>query len=108
MKKSIIIIAAVFVVSLITILYAAPGDVEIKLVISAAFVDDFSAGFLAAKPIPLIEAPNPNDPMVPEYTPKEWITEWLRRQALRMYVRGKKTIAEQAVVADPNVIQTVQ
>lgn len=91
----------------------APGDVEIILVIPAAKVADFSAGFLAKLPIPMIEDPaffaDPNSvgpvPMIPQYTPKEWITEWLRRQAMRAYRHGKVKLAQDAAIFDPNVIQ---
>ena len=117
MKKLII---SVLVVSLFCISYtairpafAAPGDVVITLVIPAAKVADFSAGFLAKVPIPLIAdpdwIPDPNTyepwPRVPEYTPKQWITEWLKRQAIRAYRHGKIKLAQETAIADPNAIQ---
>ena len=89
--------------------FAAPGDVEITLVIPAAKVADFSAGFLAKVPIPMIEDPasTPENPLpnIPQYTAKQWIREWLRRQALRAYRHGKIKLAQDVAVVDPNAIQ---
>ena len=100
MKK----LTALFIIIIVSILYAAPGDVEIILVIPAAKVADFSAGFLAALPIPMIEDPENPEEMINQYTPKGWITEWLRREAVRAYNHGKKKLAIQSAITDPNVI----
>ena len=79
--KELIVSLTIIVVSLTllicaTILYAAPGDVEITIVIPADKVADFSAGFLAKLPIPLMDDPastveNPL-PQIPKYTSKQW------------------------------------
>ena len=100
MKKLI----ALFVVIIVTVLYAAPGDVEIVLVIPAAKVADFSAGFLAKCPIPQIEDPDSGE-MINEYTPQQWIKEWIRRDVIRAYRHGKILLAQQAAISDPNAIQ---
>jgi hypothetical protein len=101
MKKLIVL----FVIVIVSILYAAPGDVEITLIIPAAKVADFSAGFLAAVPIPLITDPEDLEgEMIPQYTAKQWITEWLRREAVRAYRHGKKKLAIEAAITDPNVL----
>lgn len=114
-SKCALLTIAVLLLSVIAVtnLQSAPGDVVITLVIPAAKVADFSAGFLAKCPIPLIYdptwIPDPNDyglpPQIPEYTPKQWIKEWLRRQAVRAYRHGKIKLAQDAAIADPNVIQ---
>lgn len=101
MKK----LTALFVIVIVSILYAAPGDVEIILVIPAAKVADFSAGFLAALPIPQIEDPENPGEMIDEFTAKGWIKEWLKRDAMRAYRRGKVLLAQQAAIVDPNAIQ---
>ena len=111
MKKLIAIIAlTALLASCLTytaILFAAPGDVEITLRIRAEKVADFQAGFLAKCPIPMIE--DYSDPnaiaMVPEYTPKQWIKEWIRRDVMRAYRHGKILLAQQAAITDPNAIQ---
>ena len=102
MKKLI----ALFVVIIVTVLYAAPGDVEIVLVIPAAKVADFSAGFLAKCPIPQIEDPDNPGEMIDEYTAKQWIKEWIRQDVLRAYRHGKILLAQQAAISDPNAIQS--
>lgn len=90
----------------ISLAMAAPGDVEIILVIPAAKAVDFQLGFLAKCPIPLIEdMSDPNNiVMVSEYTPKQWITEWLRRQATRAYRHGKIMLAQQSAIVDPDIM----
>ena len=86
-------------------LYAAPGDIEIILVIPAAKVADFSAGFLAKCPIPqTIDPENPGQ-SIDKYTPKQWIKEWIKRDVMRAYRHGKILLAQQAAIADPNAIQ---
>ncbi len=110
MKKILLTIAVIMLIGCLTYsalrpAYAAPGDVEITLVIPAAKVADFSAGFLAKLPIPMIEDPANPGTMIPEYTAKQWIREWLRRQAIRAYRHGKQLLATQAAITDPNVIQ---
>ncbi len=109
MKKLITIITLTVVLTACltytAILYAASGDVVITLTIPADKVADFSAGFLAKLPIPMIEDPENPGEMIDQYTPKQWITEWLRRQAIRAYRHGKETLAQDLAIADPNVIQ---
>jgi hypothetical protein len=97
MKKLI----ALFIVVIVTALYAQQADVTITLVIPGDKVADFAAGFLAAVPIPTIEE---DGEMVDEYTPKQWIREWLRREAVRAYRHGKKKLAIEAAITDPNVL----
>ena len=87
----------------IGIVYAAPGDVVITLTIPAAKVADFQAGFLAKCPIPMIE--DANGITTPKYTPKRWIKEWIRRKVTEAYRHGKISLAKQAAVVDPNVLQ---
>ncbi len=109
MKKLITIITLTVVLTACltytAILYAASGDVVITLTIPADKVADFSAGFLAKCPIPMIEDPASPGDMIPQYTEKQWITKWLRRQAIRTYRHGKIKLAQDAAIADPNVIQ---
>lgn len=111
MKKLVITIVVILLIGCLTYsalrpVYAAPGDVEIKLVIRAAKVADFQAGFLAKCPIPLIQNPaDPDGPRIPEYTPKQWIKEWIRREVMKAYRHGKRQLALQTAVVDPNAIQ---
>ncbi len=112
MKKliAIIVLTAILAAGLTytTILYAAPGDVTITLVIPADKVADFSAGFLAKLPIPQIDDPENPGEMIKQYTPKEWITEWLRRQAVRAYRHGKIKLAADMAIADLNILPEQQ
>lgn len=116
MKKliTIIVLTTILVAGLTytAILYAAPGDVEIKLVIPAAKVADFSAGFLAKEPIPIMKDPastreNPL-PDIPRYTEKQWIREWLRRKAMAAYRLGKIKLSQESATWDPNAISKEQ
>ena len=86
-------------------------DVIITHTIPDAKVVEFSAGFLAKCPIPQIPDPEwipgfvgEPQPMINEYTPKEWITEWMRRDVIRAYRHGKKLLAEQAAIIDEDII----
>ena len=105
-----IVLLCLLVISLVPVVFGAPGDVTITLVIPAAKVADFQAGFLAKCPIPLIVNPDydPNDPESPrrieQYTPKQWITEWLKGKAMRAYRQGKTILAKRTAIVDPNVI----
>ncbi len=108
------LIGIVLAALIVTIVYAAPGDVTITFTIPVAKVADFKAGFLAKCPVPLIEDENyvvdPNDPndfipQIPEYTEKQWIKEWIRRDVMRAYRHGKILLAQQTAVIDPNAIQ---
>ncbi len=103
--KRIILLGAILIVLAalsIPLAYAAPGDVVITFTIPAAKVADFSAGFLRKVPIPLIDDPDNPGQMIPEFTAKGWVKEWLKRQALRAYRFGKLDIARDAAVYDPN------
>jgi hypothetical protein len=102
MKKTIIIILlAAFACNL----YAAVGDVEITIVIPAAKVDDFSAGFLQRMPIPTLEDPNDPGVLLPQFTKKQWIKYVIRRILLKIYAKGKMDLARQASIIDPNAVQ---
>ncbi len=109
MKKiALLTIAALLSLIAVTNLQSAPGNVTITLIIPAAKVADFSAGFLAKCPIPMIEDPeNPGD-TIPQYTAKQWITEWLRQQAIRAYRHGKIKLAQDAAIIDPNMLPEQQ
>ena len=107
--KKITIGLIIIVISIAFIsLDAAPGDVVITFTIPAAKVADFQAGFLAKCPIPLIEDPlsTPENPLplIKEFTPKQWIKEWIKRDVKRAYRYGKKLLAEEAAVIDPNIV----
>jgi len=41
----------------------------------------------------------------PTYTEKEWIKVVIKRYLIHTYKCGKKKIAQEALVIDPNVIQ---
>ena len=82
------------------------ADVTITLTIPDAKVADFETGFLAKCPVPMIGNPaNPTGPYIPEFTDKQWIKEWLKRQAVRAYKHGKQDLAEAAAIIDSDVIE---
>ena len=105
MKKLIAIITLTAIITVClaytAIVFAAPGDVEIKLVIPAAKVADFKAGFRAKVP----NSETREDGTTLKYTDKQWIKEWIRRDVMRAYRHGKILLAQQAAIADPNAIQ---
>ncbi len=114
MKKTISILIICAVALVLYPVYAGPGDVTITLRIPAAKVADFKAGFLAMCPVPTISDPNwvddPNDPndfrpMIPEFTEKQWIKEWIRRDLFRAYRHGKQKLARQAAQMDKDIIE---
>ncbi len=99
------LIGIVLAALIVTIVYAAPGDVTITFTIPAAKVADFKAGFLAKCPVELdedMDSPTYGDPL---YTEKQWIKEWIRRDVMRAYRHGKILLAQQTAVIDPNAIQ---
>ncbi len=100
----IVVVSIVLGTVFVSLAYAAPGDVTITFTIPAAKVADFSAGFLKKVPIPLIEDPGNSGQMIDEFTPKQWIKEWLRRQAMRAYRFGKLDLAKDAAIYDPNAM----
>ena len=79
---------------IVTIAFAAPVDVIITFTIPAAKAADFKAGFLAKCPVPLLEDPNNPSVLIPEYTEKQWIKEWIRRDVMRAYRHGKILLAQ--------------
>ena len=103
--KKLIVIGILLCLPLISIALAQIADVEIILVIPGSKVADFSAGFLAKCPIPMTADPDNIGEMVPQYTAKQWIKEWIRRDVLRAYKAGKVLLAKQTAISDPNAIQ---
>ena len=113
-KNAIVIVCVAIILCWLVNAFAAPSDVTITLRIPAAKVADFKEGFLAMCPVPTISDPNwvndPNDPndfrpMIPEFTEKQWIKEWIRRDLFRAYRHGKQKLARQAAQMDKGIIE---
>ena len=105
--KRILLLAIILVVLAalsIPLALAAPGDVVITFTIPAAKVADFSAGFLREVPIPLIRDPADPNQIIPMFTPKQWIKEWMRQQAMKKYRIGNIDLAKDAAVYGPNAM----
>lgn len=82
-------------------------DIKITLTIPENKIEDFRSGFLATCPIPMtIDPNNSEDPMsmIPEFTEKQWIKEWLKRKVIRAYKHGKKQLAEKTAIIDEDLI----
>ena len=77
---------------------------DLTITIPDEKVNDFKAGFLAKCPIPMIEDPDNEGETIPEFTPKQWIKEWIRRDVLRAYRFGRKMLAEADAVIDEEII----
>lgn len=105
MKKLI----AVLIVSLIllSVTLAGTSHVEITFRMTNAKAQEFLLGFLEKCPIPMIEDPNgdPNIPFIPQYTSKEWVKEWGRRQYYRAYSHGKDLLAKKAATKEKDIFE---
>lgn len=76
------------------------GQQTSTLTIPSAKVQDFAAGFLKAKPIPILDNGNP------EFASTlDWFVAYIKRHSFRVYSSGKNMIrAEQDAGIDSNII----
>ncbi len=68
-------------------------------------ITEFKAGFLQAKPVPLIKDPNTPGQQIPEYTDLQWIKKCVREYLMRIYHHGKTELATQTVTFDEEVVE---
>lgn len=104
MAKRILLVIVVLALAFGLYANPDPSDVVITITIPGAKVQEFRTGFLAMCPVPTIQDPNDPATIIPQFTEKQWIKEWIIRDLKRAYRHGKRKLAREAAQIDDEVI----